>query len=745
MPEFSAISGAAAAGRGWQPRAEAFYRRVLLAAGTALTVWSAGLWVIVGGAFGCCWAGMVEAAACQLAAVALALGLSNGVLKLVLLLSRRARAGEAPAWQVLLADRGKASSARRAKQLRRLLAVAVAACAAGGLLSTVGAQLAPFALRRLAGMFLYPPWMWSAARLGLQVLVFLPMAAAIAGLGLLGPLLRRYGASDPYRYLTTDLTWSSSAGLAAAAGLWWAGADLQGIAFVCAAALVGLSAATAFKKQLAAKAVRLAGPDTAGGRWKRQRWLNLGASALLAWILAMQCRALRDGARCDWAATWIWVAATAGVAAAVTGRLNRRVRPASAAEGRAAAAGPVVVAATQLGLLGFAATRPWGWWIWIGLAAAAQVPFAALAATLLARRRRLSGQAGCPGRFWLADGALGAAAGAAGATFMLAWPKGLLVAAVAMMVGLTVVFLAGTGAMARVATRPRGPGPLGRQLRWAAAGAAAILAVASMWVGLRQAWQAGPRRHVFVGASLTAYQTDAGAVAALPVQEARQGSVLLTELARQLIQSREGSWWVISAREPGLLTGLGEGVRASRYFPGEAFRYLLAWGRAGRPKSFARYLNIHIHDLDGVYLDGLSVDHPDAWCLYNVEALLGARSRIAPGGLMILRVAGSEGRLADLLRVVKTFDWVVAGGTAAVVLEGGRAEVLLAARWRGHNPSAGLEALRPGGEGVEVISVKDLLAIEPDLRPMTVLAPGRRTPAEVDISALAYWLRLRGK
>lgn len=724
---------------------EAFVCWTLRGALAVLVAWSACLWVLAGRGFGCCWAGLVEAAATELAAVAVALALPNYVVRVVFHLAMRIRPGDALAAQVLLAGRSRSSSASRARRLLWLMSIALAASAGGGLLTTAATRLAPSALRWLAGTFLYPAWMWSVTRLVVQVGLFLPMAVAIAAVGLIGSLLRRYGPSDPYRHLTRDAMWSSAAGLAAAAGLFWAGANLEAMAFGFAAALVGMSAATAFKRNFAAKAVRLAGPAAPTTHRWRQRWLNLGVFAALAWLVTAQCRALRDGSGCDWAAAWMWAAATAGVAAVVTRRLNRRVVVGKAVEARAAMAGAVVVAAGQVALLGLAATAGPARWVWILLAAAGQGPFAALAATALARRRRRFARTGYPGRFWLADAALGAAVGAAAVTLTLALPNGLLAAAIATLAGLMAVFVTGTGPPAEGRARTGRSGSLRRQFGWAATGAAAILAVAMTWAGLVRSVRRGPRRRVVAGASITAYQAGDRAVAALPVAPARPGKAALTELARKLIRSRQGRWWVISAGDADLLTGLGEGVRASVYLPDEAIGRLPMWAPGRRAREFGRYLNIHVRDLDGVYLSGLSADHADAWCLYNAEALSACDGRIAPGGLLVLRVAGSEDRLADVLAVAKTFDWVAPGGLAGVVVDEARVEMLLVARRGGPDAPAGVDGLAGDAEnGVKVISVADLVAIDSRLRPVTILAPGRRGRSELQLSALACWLGARG-
>ncbi len=450
-------------------------RWTFLAGLTLLGVWSVCLWVLTAEALGGGWVGMVQAAATELAAAAAVLCLLGPV----------GRAISSPAGRFGFVRGGEGlSKARRAelesRRLRRLVAAACAACAVGGVISVACIPLASAAMASLGRMFLFPEWLWAVVRLVPTAMVMLPLGAAAAALAAAGALLRRYGPSDPSRHVDRDLAWAACAALTIAAGLGWGGLDFLGAGLVCAVLLAGLAAGMAAPAPPGATTVRQdAGP--APGQPARRR-LNVCLWAAPAWLLTVQCWALRNAAGAGWAASLLWTAATAAIAAAVAARYDRRVRVGGASEAWAAGMGGLLVAAVQLAMLHLAAGPGRARWLWIIPSFAGLVPFAGLWAAVLSRRRRVSAREGLPGRLWLADMGFGAALGAVSASAMVSLPV-----SPTLLAGTLLVLLAATAAAGRTSLPGAGErraGPARSRARWMLLGAAALAAVALMLFGL---------------------------------------------------------------------------------------------------------------------------------------------------------------------------------------------------------------------------------------------------------------------
>ncbi|MHC4715678.1 MAG: hypothetical protein ACYS5V_01795 [Planctomycetota bacterium] len=708
----------------------------LLGAWALLTVWSACLWV-VGDGFGSSWAGMVEAASAELIALAMALVIPNFFLQKALLLTVRARPGDALAVRMSLAGRtALASAIGRAQWQVRLLAIASAVSVAGGLLTLFAGSLAADVLGYLAGLFVYPDWVWSLVRLGVRTAGFVPMALGIAAVALAGSLIRRAGSDDPYRYVTRDLMGSVGAGLAVSAGLWWLGADLRGVGFVCAVALAGLSVGALAHGATGRRVFRPSVPAAAPQR-RGQRRRNLLAFAALSFGLTLQCRALRDAGGCDWAGTWLWIGLSTAVAAAMTRRLGGRAGRLRRVESGAIVAGTTVVAAMQLSLLALAALSPGARWFWIAAAGAGQVPFVGLWSILLAHRRRAFARSGRPQRYWLADAALGLALGAQVATGVLS-AAGASLPALAGWLCLTAVFLMHVGAGAsRPARRPAGGGLAG-ELRWAATGSVTILALALAWAGVNRAVGRALAHGVSVGASLTAFQGPDGSVGVLPVRTPIRADGGTDRMARRLVRSHPGRWRIVTAARADLASALAEGVRVSLHLPDRGFGRLPVWsGRAGAAclGAAADYME---EGLDGVYVDALPSGHPDGWSLHSSRAIRHGWERLGRGGLLMVRVTGAADDLAAMMGVARSFHRVVGGGQAAVSIRDGGVEVLLVGR---SGPDARPPPLAGGVEhGAYVVSLKQLVEFTGASRPAGARAPGRRVRLSVGQAELAGWL-----
>ena len=750
-------------------RGDMLDRWTLRAALAALALWSACLWVLSGRAFGCCWAGMVEAAAVQLAVAGAILNLPKAALGRVFILARR-----------VLGDRQepdrdlKLSLARRAQRearlLRRLLAGASLACAVGGLASTAMIWAAPAAMSRLGRMFLLPAWAWALVRLALAAAVMLPLALAAGALILAGSLLRRWGPSDPYRYIHSDLIWAASAGLALAAALWWAGANLLGSALVCSVALMGIALAAAARRSVGAVSARRAKAPRES-QWPRaQRWQNLGAWAMPAWLVTLQCRALRDAAGADWAGTWLWVAATVAAMAVMTARLDKRVRVGSAVEAAAATLGALVVAAGELAMFAAALAGGRGAWLWVAAAGAGQLLFSALWAVALSRRRRVFAAQGRAGRLWFADAAVGASLGAGAAVVMLASPAPAAAVAVSFVASGAVVVLAGATTALRGGRRwtARGRG------RWAAVGATSIAAVVLLLLGLMRAVRGSLGRQVAIGASLTAAQMPDADVRALPGADAPFAAGALSILGGRLISTHPGRWWLVWAGGPDpapVLTGRRRGApddsgdgspRAGGAaldppegpfmpqwgFADPAFARLPACARRAAladRTGFTRTLAVRMDRFDGIYLGGLRADHPEAWCMYNREALGQCLRRLGSGGLLVVRTACGARGLGELLAVAETFRRVAGGGCAAGVESGDGVALLLVAR-RGPSRTTDnlLELLAAAAADMPVVvfPLRRLFSLRPGVDPISVSAPSPRRLGER--AGWGFLQRLRG-
>jgi len=249
---------------------------LLLGAWTALTVWSACLWVVAGGGLGWSWAQMVESASAELIAVAAALVIPNYFLDKALLVAMRARPSDALAVRMALAGRSSAEAAARARWQLRLLAVAAAMAAAGGVATSACGPLAAGAMRRLGGMFLWPDGLWLLGRLAVRVAMFGPMALGIAAVTLSGSLIRRGRRDDPYRHVTVDLLAAVAGGLAVAACLWWLGANLHAAGLVCAVALAAVSAGAVLHQGARGRTYHAPVPRTTAPPRRQRRWNLLG-------------------------------------------------------------------------------------------------------------------------------------------------------------------------------------------------------------------------------------------------------------------------------------------------------------------------------------------------------------------------------------------------------------------------------------------------------------------------------------
>jgi len=748
---------AAAARRAAQRRRLRLDRATVAAMAVVLVVWSACLWVLSGGAFGCAWSHMVQAAAAELAAVAAALAMPNWAVGVVFSLSTRLGPGDARAVRAALTGRGGAAKPAEMQWLVKLLAVTGAACAAGGLVTTAAIHAGSWPLRLLSERFLWPGWFWTAARLGVEVLAMLPMAMAAGALILTAGLLHRCGPSDPYRYVMRDLMGSVAAGLALAAAAWWSGLDLLGVALVCPVVLAAMASATAARRPAPARSVRVGATLAAGRSGREQRGINLLTWGALAAVVTLQCRALRDAAGVSWAGTWVWVAATAAIFAVVTRRLDRRVRPGSAAEAGAAAAGAVLVAICQVTLLALAAAKLGPGWLWIALAGVGQFPFAALAATVVQRRRRVFARCGWAGRFWPADACGGIAIGACAAVGLLAIRGGRA----AIIAGALACVAAGAVAARRDLLRKKSSRRRPGRAAATATGALAVLAAGLVWVGAVCAVGDGLGPPVAIGPDWTARQRPGGVAEVLPAGRLPAPSRALAERVARLIVRRPGLWWIVAGENthpslrPGVdvvaLAGAGGGRRPRQSIRLRWGRIDAALGRLGPWRNaripggdFAQAVNVGTERFDGIYLGGLRAGHPDAWCLYNRQVLARCVGRLAKGGLLVVHVATGGRGVGEFLAVAETFHRQVGAGRAAVVVQPGKVEALLVACPKpGAEQAAWADVLGDAAD-VKSLSVRHLGVPGTAYRPITLRAPRRPAARLVSLSGLTYWISRAG-
>jgi len=748
---------AAVARRASRRRGLRLDRATVAAMAGVLVVWSACLWVLSGGAFGCAWSHMVQAAVAELAAMALALAMPNWAVGLVFSLSTRLGPGDARAVRTALAGRGAAARPDEMRWLIRLLAVTGAACAVGGLITTAAIFAGSWPLRLLSERFLWPGWFWTAARLLVEILAMLPMAVAAGALVLTAGLLHRCGPSDPYRYVMRDLMGSVAAGLALAAAAWWSGLDLLGVALVCPVGLAAMALATAARRQAPMRSVGVGATLAAGRSGRKQRGVNLCTWAALAVAVTLQCRALRDATGATWAGTWVWVAATAGIFAVVTRRLDRRVRPGSAVEAGAATTGAVLVAVSQVTLLALAAADVGCGWLWIVLAGVGQFPFAALAATVVERRRRVFARCGWAGRLWPADVCGGLAIGACAAIGLLAMPGGRIAIVTGALACVAVGVLAVRRAVGGRAPDRRRPG----RAAATATGVLAVLAAGLTCAGGARAVGDGLGPSVAIGPDWTARQRPDGVIEFLPAGRLPPPSEALAERVGRLIVRRPGLWWIVAGENthpslrPGVdVVALADARGEERLRPSIRLRWGridTAVGRLGpgrnariRGGDFAQAVHVGTERFDGIYLGGLRAGHPDAWCFYNRQVLARCVGRLAKGGLLVVHVATGGGGVGEFLAVAETFGREVGAGRAAVVTNPGKVEALLVACPKpGAAKAAWVDVLDDAAD-VKSLSISHLGVPGTAYRPISLRTPWRPAARLPSLSGLIYWISRTG-
>jgi len=269
----------------------------------------------------------------------------------------------------------------------------------------------------------------------------------------------------------------------------------------------------------------------------------------------------------------------------------------------------------------------------------------------------------------------------------------------------------------------RAIGVLGRQIRWAAAGSAAIGALAMMWAGLgRVAGKAigGP---VAVGASVTAVEAPDGAGGTLPPRHRTRPDSEAARLARRILRLRPGRWRVISMAPSPPASDPAAGVRLSLHPADRAVARLPAWAGPAGWTPLAGRADVMEAGFDGVYIDAVPVAHPDAWSFCSLEAIRDARRRLGRGGVLMIRAFGGVDDLDRLIGLAGGLRHLVEGGFAAVSISGRGAEMLVVARF--DEDAGALPAADAAAGDAYVVSLRELARLAGDRGPISAMAPGR--------------------
>lgn len=687
---------------------------------TALTVWAASLVVLWSLRFDLSGASVLRSVAALMLAIAATAGLPARAARALQRLRVALKLEDSPV--LALATGGGASSTRRAvRGMMRLLALAAALAAVGGVATTAAIHLFAAAVGDGGrGPLLLGPTGFAVFTFLCQFVGMIPLAMGISVAFLVTVMVRGGSGRDHYASVVREWLGGVAAGLAAAALAWWFGADLLGVGLVAGVAVLAAAGGVFQRVKLTVRPRRVMAPIESSPR--RGRWLAVAAgSAAATVVLVVQARLLRDVGEVGLGGQACWAGASIALLAWRLRRADRRSRAPGVAQATGASVG-ILSAVVFQGSLAVGCFRGGG--VAVGcamLAVAAQVPLAALASVVLSRQRKLFATHGGRARQYLAAVAAGAGGGvalylAAGATALLA-PAGLFVAVGGMVAGVVVAIVAARRSRTGIA--------------WAALGGVLICATVTARVG---AVRGLPR--LTAGAWLTTASTPAapaggGAAWGGLVGRPHWRSKAVTKAVDEAMAAHPGRWWIVAASPADVPLALPAGVHAARAHP-DPTAGPVSGAATGEPTG--DFLDAVARDagrFDGLVLAPMPADHPEAWRCYGDRVLRRCRDKLHRGGVLILRTQVAGGGLGDALAAASALRGVMHTGWAVLAAADGYLDVALIAR-RGADGRAG--GVRPGRptrrEGTWVV-------------PLERLWPGDRAPAANRLSGRGALLRQR--
>ena len=643
--------------------------------------------------------------AATLLAVALAAQLPGRLLRLAQRVASRLNLGKALAAASALGgdlthlDEGRAA-------MRTLAAAAVFAAACGGL--STGAIYAASPLIDLAARaMLFSPAAWSAFTLAVQVAAMLPMAVGLATLFLASGLVRSGGGRDVYATVFREWLWGLAAALLALAACWRMGANLLALAALTGVALLAGALVLLQRRRAAVSPPHADRPVETPSPL---RSAGVAATfAIAAAAMMLQVRLAGDALGLSLPVAAAWAALTVALVAGFLTHVDQKTRPPGQGQRMGATLGVFAGLLMQGALLITALRGGRATAVCCVIAAAGQLPIAALASIVISRQRRLFAEAGGHARFYLCATALGSAVGVLAYLAAMSMPGGPRVA----LAGSMAAALAATVACVVRARSAR------EQLAWAAAGAALLCSLAGgMIAAARTVRPSGLRAGVWLTAASDA-AAGRGLVPGAKAEAQPWRSEGVGRALSAIMSAHRGQWLVavtscvdvppvidsgihvtLSAPEPALLPRGDCGVAVVGR---EAD--LFAAGRIGR----RRY--------DGILLALLPAGHGDAWRCYNDQAIRRQLRRLQDGGLAALRIQASGADAAVALAATRTFYDAVGQSWLVAEARGGQLDLLVV------GPAARMEP-PPAGDGAIVVSCRRLWYEWPDVRAIRLQAPG---------------------
>ncbi len=591
--------------------------------------------------------------------------------------------------------------------MKKLLALAAAVA---GLSIPAGLAMIPVGVagaNALNDSFLWSGAGAAVASVAMRVLCLLPMAALAAVALLVLALVRGGWGRDTYATTFSDLLLGLAAALAIFAVAWCMGLNLLGLAMAMAVLLLGAGAGmlAARSPLRASHTGEIAGPT---GRITRLAvWPAFAAGAL---ALAVQQRMLADILGAGQPVMLAFLAASLAATAAMLKVHDRKPHAIDAAEMPAAAVGLVCGLLMQAALVLHCVWQGRACQIYTGIAAAMQLPLAALAATILSRQRRTFAEAGGRARAYFGRVLGGAAAGLLLYVAMGHAGRGLLVLLAAALGAITLAIIAAIG-------RKSG---WRQQLRWAVFGAAVLCASTA---GIVTSAQNAVRQFgsLAAGVWLTAAslpESDSMTYLPMPPRPANPG---ITKLLEKTLAAcpRGGVWWAggVAADLPAI-----DGMVLEMVAP-DASAVLGPWPGG---KGFVAHAPGR-RQYDGAILALLPADHGQAWRCYNAAELGRVVRRVHPGGPVLLRTQCASRHAGAALAVAETFLQQVGSGWAAVAFDGDEVDMLLG------GPSARLPM--PRAKDVDVLPLEVLLSGDAAAVPLTLGNAGGacRRPRNFDL------------
>ncbi len=564
-------------------------------------------------------------------------------------------------------------SAGESRALARLLGLSAALAALGAGLSILLMPVLSDASEELTRRFLWTESSWTITKGLLQFLGAFPLALGLSVLLLATGLIRHDRGRDGFASALWDWTWGACLASAALALAWRAGANL----------LIVLSSAAAVLVLAATMLLWRAGPVMHPRRFVAEaepwgllarRATTIGGFAASAVAMLVQLRSLCDIWSAGLAGQAAWAAMSLAVLTVFMGRYDERSRAASSISAVGGVIGLVCGCVMQSAM---AMTCLWAQeggksflaLVSAVLAAAAQIPLAAILGIVLSRQRRLFAAAGGTPRIFLADAASGAGVG------IVLYILALAVQAVGWLFPVLIL-----GVLAAGVLRGMRLDPSGRAVRaWAAIGAVLCCSMAATLLAplTQLARRIGAISPAVNLSSVIRPDADGSGRldGYLPFHPTWRGggvSAALEEIAAS--PQHRGRWWVLSGSDgdiPAAPAGVAMTLSPQR-----------RQDRLDSPNPIATAIDLPNPDIqrrnfDVILMCTVPADSPQAWRFYNDRALRKYQRRLRDGGCLMVRFQVSLSHWGKALAVAKTFHEIVGSGWAIVETTADRADWLL--------------------------------------------------------------------